>query len=177
MNEEISRVCSYCAEPVKNAAKICPHCRQWLSVFSLRNPIVVSTFLIFFILIFAVALICSIQRLFDPGIDFSPYRNDISIVESRMNFSNDEKDPMLYLVVLVTNKTDVAWRSIQFDARFFDKSGTLIDTCDYPVSSLVIPPHAESALRIKTHPTHPLLDYESFKISVRSARDAKARLY
>jgi len=177
MNDEIAKVCPYCAEQVNKTAKICPRCRQWLSVLSLRNPAVFMAVFYFCVLIFTVGLLCFIQRLFNPGADFSPYRNDISIVESRMNLSTAGKDPMVYLIVLVTNKTDMAWKGIQFDARFFDKSGTLIDACEYPVSYSVIPPHTESALRIRNIPSHPLSDYESYKIYIGSARDAHSRLY
>jgi hypothetical protein len=145
-------------------------------VFSLRNPAAFTVVFYLCLLIFTVGLLCFIQRLFNPGTDFSPYRDDISIVESRMNFSTVGKDPMVYLVVLMTNKTDMAWKGIQFDARFFDKSGALIDTCDYPVSYLVIPPHTESAVRIRNNPSHPLADYESYKVFIRSARDARSRL-
>ena len=176
MTEEVTKVCPYCAEQIKSAAKICPRCRQWLSVLSLRNPAALMMVFYFCLLLFTVGLLCFIQRLFNPGADFSPYRNDISIVESRMNLSTTGKDPMVYLIVLVTNKTDLAWKGLQFDARFFDKSGMLIDVSDYQVYS-VIPPHTESALRIRSNPSHPLSDYESYKIFIRSARDASSRLY
>jgi len=33
-----SRICPFCAESIKNEAKVCPRCRQWLTLRSIRNP-------------------------------------------------------------------------------------------------------------------------------------------
>ena len=40
MNAETSQTCPFCAEPIKPAAKLCPWCRQWLTMRSIRNPAV-----------------------------------------------------------------------------------------------------------------------------------------
>jgi hypothetical protein len=175
MSEEISKVCPYCAESVKTAAKICPRCRQWLSLFSIRNPAVFVLIAYFCMVVVAFGFFIFLQRFFDPGMDFSPNRDSLSVVESRMNLQADDKQPMINVVVLLTNKSEVAWKEVQMDLRFYDKAGTLIDANSY-WSRGVIYPHGELAFRIKTPSSHPLSDYDFYKMYVRSARDARCRL-
>lgn len=174
MNSEATRVCPYCAEPVKTAAKVCPRCRNWLSVYSLRNPAVLIAILCLWCFATTAGLLISIERLIHSGMDFTPYRGSISVLESRMNFGTEDNEPAVYVVAVVTNKSDIAWRDIELDARFFDKTGTLIDAqtdSDYST----IWPHGDSAFRIKLKPSHDLSDYQSYKVFVRSARDAHSR--
>jgi hypothetical protein len=175
MSEENSKVCPYCAEQIKVTAKICPWCRQWLSMYSLRNPAVSAMVFFLCLLIFIVSFLAFFQRLLKPGVDFSPYRDSISVVESRMNLQDDDKKPMVNVVVIVTNKSEVAWKNIQTDVRFYDKSGTLIDAgADW--GGGVISPHGELAFRIRTQPGRSLSEYDSYKIYVRAARDARSVL-
>ena len=129
----------------------------------------------FCMVVVAFGFFIFLQRIFNPGIDFSPYRDGISVVESRMNLQADDKQPMVNVVVLLTNKSEVAWKDVQMDLRFYDKTGTLIDANAYS-SRGVVYPHGELAFRIKTPSCHSLSDYDSYKIYVRSARDARCRL-
>jgi hypothetical protein len=174
MSEASAKMCPYCAEQIRAAAKVCPRCRQWLSLLSLRNPAVFVTVFIFGLVVSGVGLIIFMDRLTDPGIDFAMYRNGISVVESHMNFGTEGKEPAVYIVAVITNKTDIAWKQVQLDVSFFNRAGTLIDArSGYYAWTLY--PHDDSALRINTTPSHPLTDYDSYKIVVNYARDAKAR--
>jgi hypothetical protein len=175
MNDEITRLCPYCKEEIKVAAKICPRCRQWLSVFSLRNPAVLTTVVYLSLLVWTVGFQIFLQRLVNPGIDFSPYRDGITIIESRMNVEDAGGKSSVHVVAVITNQTDIAWKQVQFDVRFFNKMGVLIDARGYSAGDTILP-HGEIAFRINTKPIHALSDYESYKIFVRSARDARCLL-
>ena len=175
MAEENIKTCRYCGEKVKPAAKVCPHCRQWLSVFSFRNLsflIVVTWFWIFFLLI---SLVVHLHATFGPGIDFSPYRNQVSVVESGMYFrTNATHAPLVSVIAVVTNRTDIAWDGIHFEARFFDKTGTLIDVGrgDYYDT---LYPKTDGAIRIDASMLHPVTSYDSYKIYIGSAHDVSSR--
>jgi hypothetical protein len=173
MSEANSKTCPYCAEQINAAAKVCPRCRQWLSLFSLRNPTVLGAAVLLCFMGTGICFQIYLNRLWDPGIDFSSYRNRINVVGSQMNFGTEDKEQIIYVVALITNQTDVAWKEVQLDVRFFNTAGKLIDVgLGYDPATLY--PHADSALRIKTRPSHPLSDYDSYKIYVRFARDARA---
>jgi len=115
-------------------------------------------------------LLFSFQRMFGPGTDFLPYRDGITVVESRMNLEDAGKDAPVHVIAVITNRTDLAWKDVQLDVRYFNQAGTLIDARAYEGSGTVLP-HGEAAYRINTKPCHPLADYDSYKIFVRYARD------
>lgn len=125
-------------------------------------------------LVFIVGFLLLFHKILNPGKDFSRYRETISVVESHMNFESDDKDPSVNVVVVLTNKSEFAWKDVQLDLRFYNAAGTMIDAMPY-WSRGEIDPNEELAFRIRNHPSHPLSDYDSYKIFVRSARDARAR--
>ena len=174
MSKDASKICPYCAEQISAAAKVCPRCRQWLSVFSLRNPAASAAVICLGVLVCVVGFLMFMQRLFYEGVDFSPYRNDISIVESHMSLKATSNEKSVHLVVVITNQTDIAWKQIQMDVRFFNKAGKLIDAPQGFEYNPVLP-HTESAFRMDFGPNEPLSDYDSYKIEVKYARDAHSR--
>jgi hypothetical protein len=176
MNNEVVRICPYCAEQIKPVAKVCPWCHQWLSLFSFRNPGVQLAAFNLCALLLIVGFQVMFNRFTGSGIDFSPYRNEISVVESRMNFKDAGTNSMVYVVAVITNHTDIAWRQIQYDVRFFNRAGTLIDARTALDSSTILD-HGESAFRINVTPSHMLPEYDSYKVFVRAARDNRTRLY
>jgi hypothetical protein len=176
MNTENLKTCRYCAEQIKATARICPRCRQWLSVFSCRNPaVLVGTTSLFYFLMFAV-LIEGIHKMFDPGIDFLPYRDQVSVAESNFIFGTNVLNKQLYvgIVAVVTNQSDKAWSGVELEARYFDKSGKLIDV-GHGNYIWTLYPKSDGAVRVTSGNLHPLADYASYKIYVGSARDAHAR--
>jgi len=175
MNGEVTKVCPYCAEQVKAVAKVCPRCRQWLTVFSLRNPILFVLALCVLGMVVCSLFAIALRKQLNSGIDFAPYRDSISVVDSRMTFGKDDNGPVVYVVTVITNQSNLPWKETEFDARFFDKTGKLIDAQQWRDYSTIWP-HGDSAFRIVVRPSHDLSDYQSYKVFVRSARDAHSRL-
>ena len=170
----MNKPCRYCAEETKPGAKVCPHCRNWLSFYSLRNPSVsISIFSVFMLLVFGWFMF-SVMQLMNPGRSYAPHLNCISVVESRMNFHPDEGGQANYVVTVLTNHCDIAWKNPQLDFRFYNQAGTLIDAGSYTGGG-VIRAHDELAVRFKFRPNHPVSEYDSCKVIVRWAYDPSSR--
>lgn len=178
MNTKSEKTCPYCAEQIKASAKVCPRCQQWLTTYSLRNPTVFigSVCLCALISLFVAFLLFQrlFERLLQPGIDFSSYRDSISVIESRMNLEKGDKESSVNVVAVITNKSELAWKEIEMDTRFFDKTGTMIDAQTVPQRWTILP-HSELAFRIRITTSRELSEYDSYKIYVRSAKDARDR--
>lgn len=137
--------------------------------------ILIGTTLLFYSFVVA-CLFAGMRKMFDPGIDFLPYHSRISVVESRFIFGTNavSKLPFVGVVAVVTNQSDKPWTDVQLEARYFDKTGKLIDVghVQYPWT---LYPKSDGAVRVSSGALYPFADYASYKIYVGGARDAHSR--
>ncbi len=177
MSPDLSRTCPVCAESIPATAKVCPRCRQWLSLRSLRHPLVqgVVTILPLVILLglFFNAAITRFDRVFNPRPFYSEMPNALQVLDSRMNWVETTNGPRLYLTGIVTNQSGVAWRDVEFECRLFDSNGLMVDAA-HPRARLTILPNDDSAFRVSVTPYRPPADYHTMKIFVATARNAAA---
>ncbi len=172
---QTTKACPFCAETVSSAAKVCPRCRQWLSLWSLRNPVVgvclmmISTMTFFFVM--GEALIKTITR-FSPPPYYEEFPNALQVLQSRMNWIETKDGPRIYLTGILTNQSPITWHGVEFECRFFDTNGAMVDAASAH-GSVTMRPNDDSAFRASVAPSGASNDYRSFKIMVSTARNTK----
>jgi hypothetical protein len=170
------RTCPYCAESIKREAKVCPRCRQWLTLRSIRNPaIAVWVYGFPHLVIYAfmaMLILTAVNRFTNPKPDYSEYINSLRVAESRMNWAETSNGSRIYITGILTNQSGFAWRDIELECRFLDTNGVLVDAA-HPNVRLTIQPHDDSAFRTVVTPSRPTNDYASFRLSVTTARNTK----
>src|ERR1035437_7984563 len=113
MNAESSRICPFCAESINPAAKLCPRCRQWLTMRSLRNPAIFLwvhgglSAAVFILMGFG--FLSAVNRLGNPKPYYTAFPQVLRVVESRMNWARTKDGPRIYLTGILTNQSPVAW--------------------------------------------------------------------
>src|ERR1051325_6789733 len=171
-----NKVCPLCAETIKAAAKLCPHCRHWQYRFSLQNPQVAVTIWIALCIAGLVCALAFVEKLFGPKQDFAEYQDQITIVSSEFSHRMAGSNLMVTVVGIMTNQSNVSWKDVGLEARFFDNEGRLLDavvqTGDYHGVSILR--HSEEAFRIEGKATRSQASYISHKVTVRWAKDANA---
>jgi hypothetical protein len=176
MSEENFKTCRYCGEQIKAIAKVCPRCRQWLSILSWRNPAILMAATSICFLLVVAGLVFGMHRILDPGIDFFPYHSQVYVVDSHFIFGTNTVSnlPFVGVVAVVTNQSDKAWASVELEARYFDKTGKLIDVghSQYPWTLYA---KSDGAVRVSSGALYPFADYASYKIYLGGARDAHSR--
>jgi hypothetical protein len=83
----------------------------------------------------------------------------------------------VFVVGVVTNQSDFAWKNVGLEARLFDKGGKLIDVIqaeDSSYSGVVVLPHAEAGFKIQSRATKNESDYATHKVFVGTAKDFSA---
>ena len=179
MNDPEKRTCPFCAEVIKAEAKLCPRCHQWLTLKSFRHPLVmllvhVVPLAVLWVggAIFTFSLLDSFQN---PKPYYSEFPNSLKIIESRMNWVQTEKGLRIYITGVLTNTSPVTWKEAEFNCRFFDSHGVMLDA-DTGHGYVAILPYDDTAFRISIIPIARTNDYTSFKISVGNARNANGGL-
>jgi len=171
------RTCPFCAEGIKREAKVCPRCRQWLTLRSLRNPaITVWVYGFPHLAVYAlmgILILTALNRFQNPKPDYTAFVNSLRVLESRMNWAETSNGLRLYITGILTNQSEFAWRDIELQCRFFDAKGQLVDAA-HPHAGLTIQPHDDTAFRAVVTPGRATNDYASFRISVSTARNTKS---
>src|SRR5258707_1762914 len=177
MNAETNRTCPFCAEVIKPAAKLCPRCRQWLTLRSFRNPVVnlwVHVIPLMALLItFGVAALRAIDRMMNPQPIYTAHLDAVHVIDSSMNWVRTSDGLRIYVTGILTNQSHLALQDIEFDCRFFAPNGTMVDAA-HPRCYLTIQPDGDSAFRAVVTPGAPTNDYASHKLAVSTARNPRS---
>jgi hypothetical protein len=177
MNAESSRLCPFCAEAIKPAAKLCPRCRQWLTLRSLRNPTIsiwlLGAPMIAIFIVMGQGLLNSMDRIINPKPYYADFPQTLRVVESRMNWAHTSYGLRIYLTGILTNPGPIAWRDIEFDCRFYDAKGGMVDAANAH-ARLTIQPNDDAAFRTVVTPGCETNDYDSYKLSITTARNARS---
>ena len=181
--DQTAKVCPLCAETIKAAAKVCPHCRYWQKKWSLQDPRVgVTLYALSFFAAFG-CLAAVMDKVFGPKEDFAPYRDEITVVSSELSHriaaSSCDTNVILYVTVVgtLTNRSAIAWKDVGVEAQFFDPSGKPFDAITVNADEyrgVAILPHGEAAFKIEGRAARAASDYETYKVLVRWAKDAHA---
>lgn len=172
----IEKNCRFCAEAIPAAARICPRCRQWLSLRSFRHPLV-STLLLAVLGLLGFALFFRVmdrvQRFMYPPPYYSDFRNSIQILQSNMEWVDTADGPRLFVTGVLTNQSQITWRAPEFQCRFFNSKGQMIDAANGS-TFLTVLSGADSAFRVSVKPLRSSNDYSSFRIAVSTARNFRS---
>jgi hypothetical protein len=178
---EQTKICPLCAETIKAAAKVCPHCRTWQKKWSLQNPQTAQSVgaIIWLIVIIAVfiGLGCFLDHVIGPKRDFAPYQNQIGVVNSDVSFRMSGSNLTVSVVGVITNQSEFTWKNVGLEARLFDKDGKLIDVIqasDSSYNGVVVLPHSEAGFKIQSKATKNESDYATHKVFIGTAKDFSA---
>ena len=175
MNDPEKRTCPFCAEFIKAEAMLCPRCHQWLTLKSFRHPLIMMlTHVVPMVILwigFMVVIFSLLDRLQNPKPYYSEFPDSLKVLESHMNWAQTRDGLRIYITGVLTNTSPVTWREVEFDCRFFDSHGVMLDA-DTGHSYGAMQPHDETAFRVSLIPTAPTNGYVSFRISVSNARNA-----
>jgi hypothetical protein len=174
MNEAESKMCPLCCEPVKPAARKCPHCQHYLNKWVLvaYHPLVavIPMLLMFFVGFYWLS------QIFDHGQNFEAFRSQITITHSELRFGELKTGPTVAVVGVLHNESNVAWKDVALEVQFFDKSHKLVDTKQRPDYYMMLPPKKDCTFKISQPREFEAADYASHEVRVITAKDAKGFL-
>ncbi len=173
MEENSTKLCKMCCKEIPDKARKCPYCHYWQNKFSIyvwgpALPIII------FLLPFAF-IMYMLENTFDKGEDFTPYRNQITVTNSELEFGEKKSGETVAVIGTMSNKSPVPWKDVQIEVRFYDSNGKMIDSeqqKDYPFE---ISADGNAAFKVSTLREFPKEQYVKYGVSIISARDARSR--
>jgi hypothetical protein len=118
-------------------------------------------------------LIGRVDGLMNPRPFFSEMPESLRVLDAQMSWVETTNGPRIYVIGMLTNQSQVAWKDVEFQCRFFGTNGVMIDA-SYPGARLTILPGSDAAFRGTVTPACAKSDYHAMTTTVSSARNARA---
>lgn len=128
MNDSVeTKICPFCAEQIKAAARVCPFCQsrqsRWANWWYEYAAVLMGLLLI----VLAGVLV---EWVVPDGGDaggrsFAGHRNELAVVGTSLDRTETNRD--FWLVGYVTNRGKYPWRVRALEVRFVDSRGSLLD--------------------------------------------------
>jgi hypothetical protein len=171
------RTCPFCAEDIGAAAKVCPRCRQWLTWRSVRHPAVLMCLtalpLMLLLSTLGAVLMKAVNQFWNPAPYYTEFPDTLQVLESQMHWVQTKEGLRIFVTGILTNTGPTNWRGIEMDCRFYNAAGTMVDAANAR-PYLTIGAHDDSAFRAAVVPGVSSNEYQSFKLSVSTARNARS---
>ena len=126
-------------------------------------------------IILGAAALDRLDRNINPRPAYSAFPQSLRVLQSRMNWAQTKDGLRIYMTGILTNQSPIGWRDIEFECRFYDSTGAMIDAA-HSHGYLTVGPSDDSAFRTVVIPGCATNDYISYKLSVSAARNATGGL-
>jgi hypothetical protein len=172
MEQNDTKFCKMCYQQIDSRARRCPFCHHWQNKLSsiVSGPTVA-------VIVLVIALIVPTlltRHILDKGKDFGHYKNQVQIAQSQLTFGKNVSCPSVIVLGRLKNTGNVSWKSLQFEATFFDHKGKLMDTGQDEKYFFILKAKSEAPFKVSLKREFPVEDYASYAIRIISAKDADA---
>lgn len=103
--------------------------------------------------------------------DFSPFMQQIVVLESRFNYDENSDTPSVITVGKIKNNSPFPWDDINLEVQYFSKDDILIDTAHGRTYMNPILAGNEMGFVIRSKASRTKEVYDSHRVFVRSAED------
>jgi hypothetical protein len=172
-----TKVCPLCAETIKAAAKLCPHCRTRQNRFARLTGEIVGALVVMALLVALVSFLdlsSSDDNESNLYRGFAAHRDDLQVVRTTLEAGPRQSE--FWLTGYVTNKGERPWRVHELEVRFLDARGNMVDV-QHPwfgkYDAFVAQPAQEHAFRIALGKVAQTNAVNTCRVRVQSASDGR----
>ena len=175
INQAETKVCKMCAETIKAAAVVCPHCRRVQTTWKITSPNLTAMATLITMGVYLIAGFLLINKIVGQR-NFEPYKNQITILESTVSQRVTSNGVFVVITGILTNGCDYSWKRVSIEGQLFGVDGRLIDAIpaksDVFNDDAVVAAHSVAAFKIEGRTSRALTDYANHKANVQWAVDA-----
>ncbi|MDH4239989.1 MAG: FxLYD domain-containing protein, partial [Phycisphaerae bacterium] len=93
--------------------------------------------------------------------------------KSEPKFGETSHGPTVVVMGEIKNISNLSWKDVQLEVRFYDKDNNLIDTDQKEKYSFVVPANDISTFKVSIPREFPEEQYASCKVRILSAQDSR----
>jgi hypothetical protein len=166
---EQTKVCPLCAETIKAAAKVCPYCRKsqrrW--AYITRYDLVGVAVVLLLIVMGSLVI-----KMFLQGRDFGPDKDKIQVLDFHFGLSNNGFETNVVLAGVLTNESEHSWYIRDFQIRYLNTGGTILDM-ERASDGFTILPHSNHSFSLTLYERKFVPKYAACEVKVVSASDPR----
>ena len=174
VQESETKTCKMCGLGIPVAAKKCPYCHHWQRWLSLQNPsFLMPLIFIPLMILYGIVMQTFLGRMVREWEPFSKHSQEVTIVEDKMEFGEDQCGPAVIVVGKVKNASQVDWKDVRFQIDFFNPKGQLFDTGQQEAYTYRLPAGQECPFKVSFRRQFPEKEYAKHTVRIISAVDSR----
>ncbi len=167
---EQTKVCPLCAETIKAAAKVCPHCRKsqkrffFLSQYDVQAILASALFILSLFFAF---------WFFGASRQYLPELHKITVLSTQFGIETTSEQTNVIVSGVLTNASGYTWELTGFQVRFLDAAGKTIEMSNAgsEYMDLTVLPYSDISFHLNLYSIKVIPAYTSSKMTVTEARD------
>jgi hypothetical protein len=112
--------------------------------------------------------------MFNKGESFANYSDSIQVVESKIQFGENQCGPTVAILGKAHNAGPLGWKNVVFHVDIFDADGNPVDMAQEEKYSYIIPAGRTQSFKITFQRQFPAEKYIKHEVKVISAKDERA---
>ena len=174
MNEINTKNCKACFKKIDKRTKKCPYCHHWQGM----SPLVFNllpTFILLLFMAFLIMFMVLLKKEITEGENFAPYKDQLSVTDTKIKFGEKEsRGPTVVILGTLTNTSNISWKNIHFEVKFFNAKGEHVDTDNEREYFLLVPAKDSVSFKVSLSREFPEKEYNACSVRVVSAKDVRA---
>lgn len=163
------KTCRTCRSEINQYARVCPHCRYPQGAWRFATYGLIVLVLFGFLALGRWQDSARMARILDPP-KYSAHPGALKVTRSEVVYDAAAACPTVTTFGTIANQSDIAWKDLQIEVRYFDASGQMIDAEGEQAYHSFVPPNGEGVFRLQMRASREREAYSKHEVIIHYAK-------